>query len=477
MSAMRGSAHARRAARLLACWGGLACVSLLSFPTFLSAEAPPWLTPEAAIARAGRRWPEVDAAVEALRAAEARLGEARWSPWLQARVQGGLAVAPEQRGTVWSSPDSQLPLSNPWRPVASVSLRGTVPLYTFGKLSAAREAAEAGVAAERARGLAVRRRLRHRVLQAYFGLQLALDAGSLLGEAEGWLRRARRRLQRLLASEEAEEAAPGDEHRLAVASAALRARRASVRRLEQVARDGLSVLLDVEGATLRIPDCPAEPVSLPRRSVSAWQRLAEASRPELEAVRAAVAARGAALRGARAAWWPDLALGYQAGVSWAPGITDQRNPFVRDPANYQDLSAALVLRWSLDPLGNLYRGRRAEALLGRDRARFEALRRAVRLEVAEAWGAYREAAEREAAWREGARQGRAWAVGALQGYEVGAGNVKELVESLRAYLEARWSLLQAVHDRNVAASRLWNAVGAPGAPPGGWQPPCPPAEE
>ncbi len=434
------------------------------------------LSPEEAIVHAERRWPEVAAASEALRAAEARLGEARWSPWFRAHLEGGFALAPQQRGTVWTSPDSQLPLSNPWQPVASVSLRGVVPLYAFGKLSAARDAAEAGVAAERARGAMVRQRLRHRVLQAYFGLQLALDAASLLGEARGWLRRANAHLAERREEEE-EGVDPADVHRLALASAALQGRSASVQRLERSARAALAVLLGRPEEAVRIPDCPAEPVTLPERSPSGWWRLAEASRPELASLRAVASAREAALRGARAAWWPEVGFGYRAGVSWAPGITDQRNPFVRDPANYRDLSAALVLRWSLDPAGHWFRSRRAEALLARERARLEAARRGIRLEVSEAWNAYREAVERETVWRRGAREARSWVVGALQGYEVGAGSAKELIEALKAYLEARWSLLKAVYDRNVAASSLWTAVGASGAPPGGWQPRCPSPDE
>ena len=466
-----GGRKGRRALRrllsllLLVSWAG---------PVALATPAP-W-TPETLLARVERRWPGLEAARQAVTAAEARLSEARYAPYLRARVQAGLSMAPEQRGTVLTSPDSQLPLTNPWQPVAAVRASGAVPLYTFGKLEAAVEAGEAGVQAAEALERRARQRLRHQVLRAYFGLQLALDAEALFGEAEGWLRRARRRLQRALEDEE-DGVGPSDEHRLTLAAATLAARRAELRRMRHTAEAALAELLGDGSDAVRIADCPAEPVRLREASLEQWQRRAEAQRPELRALAAAVRAAGARRAATRAGAWPDLAVAWEAGISWAPGITDQRNPFVRDPANYQDLSAGLVLRWSLDPVGSHFRSRREAARWRQQRARLQEAVHGVRLEVAEAFEAWRAATGALEAWADGERTARRWVVSALQGYEVGTSSARELVDALKAYVEARWSRLRAVHDLNVAASRLLLAAGVDEGPQGGWQPPCEPLED
>jgi hypothetical protein len=56
------------------------------------------------------------------------------------------------------------------------------------------------------------------------------------------------------------------------------------------------------------------------------------------------------------------------GVSAAPEIADQLNPFVQDPANYFRYGAALVFQWNLDLLPRAAQMRQAEAKLEEMRA-------------------------------------------------------------------------------------------------------------
>src|SRR5262249_58320312 len=91
-------------------------------------------------------------------------------------------------------------------------------------------------------------------------------------------------------------------------------------------------------------------------------------RPEVVMARAGLDARTAQVHIARAQLFPDIGVGLQLGLSAAPAIADQLNPYVVDPGNYFHYGAALVFQWKLDFLPHAARIRFAEAQLEEVRA-------------------------------------------------------------------------------------------------------------
>jgi outer membrane protein TolC len=419
-------------------------------------EEPPVRNLAALTQAAERSYPGLRAASARIRAARAQLDEAWVSPFFQSAITAGVSIAPEVRGSPIFSPDPQVPLDNPWQPILGVQIEGVIPLWTFGKLSAARDAARAGVQAAEFDHARVRAQLRHDVRRAYFALQLALDIRQMLGEGLPAIRQAAERLDQQLAEGDPEVDAM-DRWRLAAALAEVEAREADARRLEDTARGALRILTGL--AEVRIPDCPIQAVEVELGSLDQYARGARESRPEVRMLEAAVRARQASLNVAEAGFFPDIALAYRFGTTWAPGITDQTNPFILDEANYTSVAAGLVMRWSLDLWGNAYRVDRESALLDDMRERSEEAGRGIELEVTEAYRAVEAAQRQVATWERGHRESRAWFVAAAQAREVGTVETRDLVDAVRAYFTARYSHLQAIHDLNVALSNLERTSG------------------
>jgi len=428
-------------------------------------EEPEVTDLEALVALAEERYPSLQADAHAMEAAEAQLGEARLSPFFQWQATAGLTIAPEARGTPIFSEDDQLPLENRWRPAAQVDVRGVVPLFTFGKLRNAWRAARAGVSAARAQRERSRARLRFDVRRAYFGMQLALDTEQMIREGRGYLTRARQTLEEKLEDDDA-DVDPLDARRLATAIAELDARASENVRLLRSTEAAMRVLTGLE--EVRIPDCPMASAELEERSVGEY--LAQLERPEMGMLEAAQEAREAELDIQRARFAPDLGLGFNAGISWAPGITDQTNPFIQDSANTPRLGAGLFMRWNLDFAGQWHRTERTRAQLEQLRAQTDEARRGIRLEVTLAYEKVQDADRREQAWGRGEREGRAWLVEAAQAYDLGTGAPRDLIDALRAYFTHRFSHLQAIFDLNVAMAELERTVGAPVVER--WEPPC-----
>ena len=401
-------------------------------------------------------YPGVRAAHARIRAARAQLDEAWVSPFFQSAITAGVSLAPEVRGSPILSPDPQLPLDNPWQPVLGFSIEGVIPLWTFGKLPAARDAARAGIRAAESDRQRVRAQLRYDVRRAYFALQLALDLRQMLDEGLPAIRDADAHLEQQLADGDT-DVSELDRYRLQTALAEIESREADAMRLEQMARAALRILTGVQ--SFRIPECPIEPVEAHLRERSHYVRQARADRPEVRMLEAAVRARQAALDVAEAGFFPDLALAYRFGTTYAPGITDQTNPFVIDQANYTSIQAGLFARWSLDLWGNAYRRDRQAALLDDTRERSQEAARGIELEVSEAYEAARAAQRQTETWARGRQASRRWFIAAAQGRDVGATEPRDLVDAARAYFGARYSHLQAIHDYNAALANLERTSG------------------
>jgi outer membrane protein TolC len=297
----------------------------------------------------------------------------------------------------------------------------------------------------------VRQQLAYDVRRAYFALQLALDLQQMLHETLPRLREALEHVEDQIATGD-EEVDETDRYRIAAALAEVEARAAQIHHLESSSRAALRLLTGVR--RFRVPECPMARVDARLLPVEAYVENALSERPEVRMLEAAVRARESSLDITRAGFLPDIGLAYLFRTSYAPGITDQTNPFVIDYANYMQIGAGLVMRWSIDLWGNAYRVDRESAQLEDVRARSLEARIGLELEVTEAYNTAVEAREREAAYDRGRRQTRAWFIAASQGIELGTSELDDLVDAARQYLTARYSHLQAIHDTNSAYANL-----------------------
>lgn len=414
-------------------------------------EARAMLDLEAFTHRAEKNWPGIRAAEARIRAARAQLDEAWVSPFFQGTVSAGFTLAPEARGSPIFSPDAQVPLSNPWQPVLLLQVEGIIPLWTFGKLGAARDAARAGIhAAEHDRGR-VRSQLLYDVRRAYFALQLALDIQQMLSEGLPPIRQQLDRVTQQLEDGD-QDVTETDRYRLSAALAEVEGREAQAQHLELSSRSALSILTGVRH--FQVPECPMALIDVHLEPLQYYVEHALADRPEVHMLEAAARAREASLDFARAGFFPDIGLTYRFAISYAPGITDQTNPFIIDPANYMNIGAGLAMRWSLDLWGNAYRVDRESALLDDVRSRSEEARAGMELEVSEAYASVVEALRREEVFDRGRRDTRAWFISSAQGVEVGASELEDMVDAVRAYFTARYSHLQAIHDADSSLANL-----------------------
>lgn len=449
----------------------LALLSALSFGGILHAQDQGEARPRNLaqfLEQAEAHYPALQADQFALAAAEARLGEARFSPYFRWTATAGLTVAPDANGTAIFSDQDQLSFDG-WGPALGVNIQGAIPLYTFGKLRGLRRAARAGVAVathDRERTLA---RVQYDVRRAYYGLQLALDLEQMFNEGRRHLDGAVRKLDELIEANDP-NVNPMDRRRLGAAVAEIEARASETQRLRESSEAALRALTGIRRP--EVPACPMTAAPIEEATSEAMSARARGSRPELRMLDAAIDAREADVAIQRGGYAPDLALAFRAGITWTPGRADQNNPWIDDSANQPALGAGILLRWNLDLAGNVFRTRGAEARLAETRLDAEEARAGLNLEVELAVSQLEDARRREAAWGRGERETRAWFVGAAQAYDVGTLEPRDLIDALKGYFDARARHLQALMEFNIAGAQLERATGTRLLSLTDWEPPC-----
>lgn len=380
--------------------------------------------------------------------------QALYAPFSEFTATAGVAMAPTLRGQPTFSPNTDVTLSSSMALAWQTAVEGVVPLYTFGKLGHARSAA----AAQTKTGeFEVRKEINETKLlvrKAFYAVQLARDALALIRDAAGLIDS---HLRKMLEAGEGEV----DEInllRLRAQRADLDARAADARKQEAAAMAGLRFLTGLT-EPFDIPNEPLRPVTYSLAPLSQYLSAARLFRPEINMAAAGVTARRELLRLERARYLPDLGLALGARWSYAPEVTDQTNPFVRDGANFLYYSFGVVLRYKLDFLPQAARVDQAAAQLREMEATERFALGGVGQQVEEAYAEVSNTRDKLDATARAARFAQQWLIRVQQGIEIGTMDEEDLVLPAKEYALQKFAQMAATFEFNVAYAKLAQSTG------------------
>ncbi|HSY24573.1 MAG TPA: TolC family protein [Polyangiaceae bacterium] len=419
------------------------------------------------LALADRNFPNLWAARARLAYAHAQLSEARWTPWFQWSAQSSLGVTPPLLGSVLY-PQSTLASRNivgldGLQPYFSFGISGVVPLYTFGKIDAANDAAIAGVRAAEWDMEKARQAMRMDVRRAYFGLKLARDSRDVVDDAVSRLDKAIAEIKNKVAKGDP-NVTEIDKLRLETYRQDVMAQSLQAPKGEAYAIAALRFMTGVETGF----DIPDEPLRKPNRALATIVQYLEAARllrPEINMARAGVAARKALLDYGHARLYPDFGMGLGADFISTPNATQQNDLYANDPYNHFSYYFSFGMKWSLDFLPQLARTEEAESQLEETRALERLAQGSTMLEVEKAYADVVEAKGREEAWNNAEHAAKRWIATVQDSIDLGTADERSLLEPLRVYGNARVQHLTALMDYNVSMSSLALASGWDAAAP------------
>lgn len=422
-------------------------------------RTPQGITLKRCIELAAQNYPKIHEAKARLAAKRAQLDVAHYSPYSDFTVTAAVVPAPTVKGTQIFSPNSDAALTSDMGLAWQAGVDGAIPLWTFGKITNLWDAAEAQVTLGEHEVDKERNDLKLEVRKAYYGVLLARDALAIVRDA---LTRIDKYLPRLATKVEAGDGDEIDLLKLRMNRAELEARESQARQSEAVALSGLGFLTGL-GRAVQLPDVPLPRARHELGPLPRYLSAARLYRPEINMARAGVLAREAQLRMEEARYFPDIALGLSYKIGYASEVTDQRNPYSYDRANFRGYGASLLLRYKLDFLPQMGRVSQAEANLEEVRAKERYALGGVAFEVEEAFRTAEDAKRRLDAYSRASQFAKQWLIQVQQGIDIGTMEENDVLEPAKEYAFKRYSMMGAVFDYNLALAKLalatgWDAV-------------------
>ncbi len=417
--------------------------------------------------------PEVDQVQAQRRRAEARYAEARASRFFTDfslntahSFAPGLEIPSDN-----AQPEHALYLNpeveNDWtpsalRPFSNFEVVALQPIWTWGELSGNIRAADHAVDVEAARVDERALEVTLRTGELYYGLQLARALDRLAVRTGNVIERAQREVQRLL-DEGSEDVDQADLFQLQLTEQEYRRRVVEIEQGITTARSALRRQLFLpETTVLELAEAELAPLdfTIHPDSLDHYIALGLRHRPELKQAAAGIAARDALVDVARSEYYPKLGLQASYGFSYTfPERPRQNNAFIGDPYRGHSTRTGLGLQWNLNFFQTRARVEQAEAERNEVRYLEEAAQQLVRFQVEEA---YRNVLTAEAAVASRNQDGRTtaeWLRTEQINFDLGFGDPENLVDAVRANLEAEAQYYEAVQRFNVAVLRLWHATG------------------
>ncbi len=410
-----------------------------------------------------------------LAALEAQVNQAFWAQFSGFEISGFASMVPDKKvdmehlenyGAVrepGGGTSAEEDLSGPWGPTLQVGIKGGVPVYTFGKISSAKEAVKNAHLAKKAQYPSFEHQIRYQVEQAYQAVWGAREMLYTISQGRGYLEKARKKVEGDL-EEQTGSSTQIDLLKLKIFSSEIDHIEAQTVQIERV---GLAALRFLVGGGKRqqidIVDEPQQRTAQELDELNKYKKTAIAHRPEIKALRYAIKALEAKVELRRAEFWPNLLVVGGAGKAWTPGRPKLNNWALRDNYNYGwGFFFGLALDYPLDFGLDRYRLDESKAELAALTVDQKAALEGILLEVEEIY--HRVAAARDglAALARSRRLVKGWIAAELQNQATGLSSAKDVKDAIKESFQVLASIHRLTHDYNVGMAELKRATGVIG---------------
>ncbi|MGI9625360.1 MAG: TolC family protein [Longimicrobiales bacterium] len=407
--------------------------------------------------------PLLSPAIADIGLAEAQRDRARHARLLpEVNLRNLWGPIPTQRGEytptgVLTSPDSIAPLLSNLSWFTQVDLTVLQPLYTFGKISSRMDAADHQIELSQAALQKTRGDVILLARQLYWNVVLTDELDGVVG---GVLNRVTEAEELLQERYDDGSATQNDlfKFRLFKYQVGQRARQLDAE--AQKARGGLRALLRLgDRVPFRVETEDLEPLDVALDSLETYLQLAAANRPELDQLRAGIAARRSLVRAAESDGKPTFYVGADIKFNEAPARIDPDNPFWRNDNNYFRPGVAFGIDWNLNFREHKTRTEIERLETMKLEAQVEPLVAQVEQEVLEVYlDAVRARADVEDG-RGALQASENWLRAEFQTFDIGISGIEDVIAAFQANIEMTTAQLQNIARLNTLIAELSQRIG------------------
>lgn len=329
------------------------------------------------------------------------------------------------------------------------------PLYTFGKIEAARAAAKAGIDVAKAQVDKDRAEVTFNITRAYWLLKWARASAAILDDV---IQRLKDWIKKIDADIDKGKTTytENDIVRLKLALDTAELTALDVDKAKELGLSGLRMLTEEPDADIDDEDLDVSEVS--EQPLAWYEDAAVVHRPEARMVAGAVAAAAAQHRLHIANLTPDLGVMLSFTYAYAQSVDDPQNAFMNHP-NSLGAGLSLVFRYNLDVpmrLANLSKARADEKMAI---ARRKQALGGISIEIENAWLEARAARRKSEILGHSEKVARGWYNAVDQNLQIGVAESRDLVDAASNYFQLRMRHLQSIMDVNMAIASLKQAAG------------------
>lgn len=402
--------------------------------------------------------PDLAAAASELAKARGQLQQAAAGRYGRTSYTQLFGLVNEARGNPVFSPNNKNDVFEGLGPFTRIELEIQIPLWTFGKIRAALEAAEQGLESARASGALKRSEIVLGTKQLYYSVLLTRLLSDVLHDMLDTLDKAIRKTQERLDAG-SKTVTELDVLKLKIGRAKLAQGALEVDAAKPMALAALGRAIGESDSAFDIADRRLEPVAAQIDPLETYLSQGLDHRPEWQQITSGVAARAAQVKREKAGYYPTFFLSTGVQYAVAGNRDEQENPFAYDEFNFIRPIGVIGLRWDLDFFSQQAKVEQARAELEQLQAEQRAAASGLRLEIQRAYTDVNRQREAIQAAEQGRRAARGWLILGVSNFDLGIGEPEELFKALGAYTEASSDYFRAVHDYNVAVAALSKAVG------------------
>ena len=437
-------------------------ISIAGPPFAVGETTPEILSLEQCIQRALANSPGLESAEFEREIALGKLSEAKRAyilPEAKVRVLGGpVPDVPDGSGPEANFPEVDTEFGD-LGPFIQIRLDAVQPLFTFGKLSGLKRAAQFGLDAKEAQERAVRNELVRRVKKIYFGLVYLYSLKDFLEELQDRSGKARDRVEDLIKRHNP-DVTDIDVMRMDVFQAETDRRLAELQGGIQFGESTLAILVAApKGTSVTIQDKMVRFHDIALQSIEAYFKKAEVSRPELRQLNDLLGARKALLKSTRADYFPSFFIGGFYGYGWAPDRQDVHSPFLKDDFNFHSGGIGLGLEQKLTFHLTDSKHDQAKAEYLKAVADKKLALQGIEIEIRKAHADAMAKRESVKAALRGFKAGRSWVTATTLNFGVGLVPVKDLLEAFVAYSKVKVGYFDTIHDYDQALADLSKVIG------------------
>ena len=346
-----------------------------------------------------------------------------------------------------------------WAVFTRAELNAVQPIYSWGAISSAVKAAEQGAKAAEYQFEAATAEAEFQLFELYYSYLLAIEIQRILDDANKQLEQVEKTLQEMQ-----EEGNPdlkeSDIFKLDIFKTEFQTQRIEVQESLDFVKRMWDYALQDANETIYIPEERfLDPLPYNIEEYAFYENSAMQSRAELRGVKAGIEALRNSVEATKAQQYPLLFLGITGSFAHTPNRPRQTNPFIINSTNYASAGVGFGIRQNLNFQSLRNRVERTEIEYQRVNDLHKAVTDGIIFELNET---YREAVIADSKLKqteEALKIARNWVRNEQLNYDLGFGDVEDLLDAVQKELELRLNLKQNTFDLNKKVAALYKASG------------------